>query len=122
MIQRLTIPNWRPTPDNKLSHTHWAVAKRRKDIDKAMVATYAKKADMCPATGRRRVQLEIVLTGRQKETDPYAYSKSCLDALVACGLLVNDTSEFVMWIPPTYERGERGETTIVLTDLEQQHE
>ena len=64
------------------------------------------------------MHLEIVLTSRQKKADPYAYCKSALDALVACGMLIDDTAEFVEWIPPVYSRGKLASTTIVLTDLE----
>jgi hypothetical protein len=114
---RIAIPDWRPTPDNKLSHTHWAKAKKRKDTDREMVAAYALIADAMPATGKRRVQLEISLVGRQQETDPYAYAKSLLDALVKCRMLIDDKAEFVEWVPAVYSRGTRSEAVIVLTDL-----
>ncbi len=115
---RIIIPRWRPWPDNKLAGgIHWAVRKKRKDMDKSMVAVYADMSGTPKATGKRRVQLEIILTGRQKMTDPMAYAKSLLDALVHCGLLIDDTGEWVEWIPPVYTRGDVGVTTIVLEDL-----
>lgn len=119
MIHRIMIPNWRPVPDNQIAGgIHWTKRSRLKKGDKDMVAAYAHLADVPHARGKRRVSLEIVLTGRQQETDPMSYCKSLLDALVACRLLVNDTTEFVEWVPPTYSRGAVGSTTIVLEDLE----
>lgn len=116
---RVVIPDWRPWPDNKLAGgIHWATRKDRKGRDKNMVAAYARIAGTPKATGKRRVQLEIVLSGRQKKTDPMAYAKSLLDSLVHCGLLVDDTTEYVEWIPPVYRRGDETVTTIVLTDIE----
>lgn len=119
MVQIITIPDWRPTPDNKLSHKHWAVAKSFKDTDKEMVGTYAKIADAQPALGKRRVSLEIVLTGRQKKTDPFAYCKSVLDALTHCRMLVDDSSQFMEWGGVTWTRGTKSFTMIVLEDLEE---
>jgi hypothetical protein len=64
------------------------------------------------------VSLEIVLTGRQQRTDPFSYAKSLNDALVRCGMLVDDSSEFVEWGGTVYSRGKEGSTTIVLEELE----
>jgi hypothetical protein len=119
MIYRITIPKWRPTRDNQLSGgSHWAKKNRLKKTDKDFVATYAMRLGIPPATGKRRVSLEITLSGRQKETDPWAYCKSLLDALVACRMLVDDSARFVEFVPATYTRGDDGGTVIVLEDLE----
>jgi len=119
MIHRIRILNWRPWPDNKLSGgTHWAVRRKRKAHDAQVVSIYAWEAGTPHALGPRRVQLEIVLTGRQKQVDPLAYAKSLLDALVKCRLLIDDSPGLVEWVAPTYTRGELASTTIVLTDLE----
>lgn len=118
MTYVVTIPGWRPTPDNKIAGgTHWATRKRLKDADAEMVAAYCTLADVPRATGKRRVQLQVVLVGRQKETDPLAYAKSLLDALVKCGRLVDDTSEYVEWVPPAYKRGAEASCTILLTEV-----
>jgi len=117
VIQRITIPNWRPVRDNQLVGVHWTKRKRLKDGDAEFVATYARQADTAPATGKRRVSLEIVLVGRQQETDPWAYLKSLLDALVKCKLLVDDSSEYVEWGGTTYTRGSEPSTTIILKDI-----
>lgn len=117
MIHRICIPGWRPVPDNELVGANRYAAARRKKQDAAMVATYAILSNAPHAIGRRRVQLEITLKGRQQETDPMAYQKSLLDALVKCRLLIDDTTEFVEWIPPTYDRIGEARTTIVLEDI-----
>ena len=44
--------------------------------------------------------------------------KSCLDALVAVGLLKDDGPEWLELIAPTVERGRVTSTRIELTDLE----
>ena len=116
MIQRITIPNWRPTRDNDLVGVHWTKRKKLKDSDAAFVATYARQAEITPANGKRRVSLEIALTGHQKETDPWAYLKSLMDALVACNLLVDDDDAHVEWGGTIYTRGSEPSTTIVLED------
>ena len=60
-IHRLTIPNWRPARTNELIYRHWARARRRKKADAEMVGGYALAAGLQPATGKRRVSLEITL-------------------------------------------------------------
>lgn len=89
-----------------------------KDTDADMVAVYCRISEVPQATGKRRVQLKIVLVGRQQKTDPLAYAKSLLDALVKCGQLVDDTDEYVEWVPPVYERGTEASCTIVLTEVD----
>lgn len=117
MTWRVTIPNWRPCPDNKLAGgIHWAVRAKRKRQDADMVAVYCW--DRAPkATGKRRVRLEIVLSGRQKQVDPLAYCKSLFDALVKCGMLVDDSIEWVEFGGVTFTRGEKTSTTIILEEL-----
>lgn len=119
MIHRIEIHSWRPYRDNQIAGgIHWAVRNERKNSDKTMVAWHVKAQDVPPALGKRRVSLEITLTGRQKEADPLAYAKSLLDSLVACRMLVDDNSQFVEWVPPVYTKGEELKTVIVLEDLE----
>lgn len=122
MIHKITIPNWRPVRDNQIAGgIHWSKRKKLKDGDAQMVAVYARQADAPHALGKRRVSLEIVLTGRQQETDPLAYCKSLFDALVKCRMLIDDSAQFVVWGGTTYtraSRGVRGSTTIVLEDME----
>ena len=120
MEYRITIKDWRPWPDNKLSGgTHWSVRSKRKKQDELIVSLSARIADTPKATGKRRVHLEIVLSGKQQQTDPLAYAKSTLDALTKCGMLIDDSTEYVEWITPTYRRDDHTQTTIVLTEVQE---
>ena len=113
----ITIPNWRPARDNQLVGANRYAAGQLKRSDAKMVGSYANFANIPKAEGRRRVQLQITLKGAQKQTDPMAYAKSCLDALVKCGLLVDDTDRYVEWVPPSYNRIGEARTVIVLEDI-----
>lgn len=116
MIHRITIDNWRPARDNQLMECHWRMKHKLKKADAEMIGTYAKLYDVPPAQGRRLVSLEIVLSGRQKKTDPHAYNKSLMDALKICKLLVDDSETYMLWGGLTYSNGPP-QTTIVLEDL-----
>ncbi len=118
LTHRLEIAAWRPFTDNQLINCHWRTKHKRKDSDKEFVACYAHLQRIPKATGKRRVSLEIVLVGRQKETDPWAYLKSLNDSLVSCGLLVDDTARYVEFGGTVYSRGKEAMTTIILSDLE----
>lgn len=114
----LTIPNWHPARLNELLNCHWAERNRRKKQDKAMVACYKFLANVPEAEGRRRVSLKLTLGKGQRRPDKDAWWKSTLDALVACGLLVDDSPD---WCEPgavEYARGATKGTVIVLEDLQ----
>lgn len=99
------IDRWHPTPDNKLkAGTHWAVANKLKNWDKAVVKMSCVGADVAPAAGKRRVTLHITLDKRKRGCDPSNYLKSLGDALVACGALKQDSREWVEWAPVQYGR------------------
>ena len=119
ILHRIGIPQWRPYTDNELLNCHWRVKHKRKAADKERVGIYAHVQHIPKAVGKRRVSLEIVLTGRQKQVDPWAYNKSLMDALVQNGLLVDDSSEWVEFGGITYSRGKKGSemTTIVLEEI-----
>lgn len=118
MIHRITIPAWRPARDNELMSRHWRTKHKLKSFDAEIVAVYAKRENIPPALGKRRVSLEITLACRQKKADPLAYAKSLLDALVRCHMLIDDSAQFVVWGGVTYSRGDSPSTAIVLDDLD----
>jgi hypothetical protein len=112
----LRIEGWKPTFDNELVYVHWATARKRKRRDAEAVALAALAAGIPRATGRRRVSLTIRARFRRPPDDP-APLKSTLDALVAAGLLVDDSREWMEFVwPPEFERGGTV-TTIVLEDI-----
>jgi CHAD domain-containing protein len=111
----IEIPDWHPTPLNKLLGVHWATAAKRKKADRKMVWAYSAHI----AKGRkvkRSVEVTITLAPKQRACDPDSYQKSLGDALVHCCALVNDSHVWVEWLPVKFERGERKATRIVLRD------
>ena len=112
----IQIPRWRPTSLNSLMNSHWAKAARMKKADKSMVAIYC--SGMPKAKGKRRVTFNILLGKGQRRTDPDACLKSGLDALVACGMLVDDSDKYCEIMPVTQFRkpGWYG-TLIALEDI-----
>jgi len=113
------IPNWRPKRLNELLSVHHMRQGRLKKADARMLQAYFAKFQTPKATGKRLVELHIILTGQQKQADPDAYWKSLLDGLVKCGQLVDDKPAFCSYAMPTYERGtkEQAGTRITLTDI-----
>jgi hypothetical protein len=113
----LTIPNFHPTPLNDLIGTHRMKAHPLKAADARRLGDEAELARVPRAAGRRRVWLRIILAKGQKGCDGDAYWKSCLDALVLCGRLRNDSRQWCeIGGPVEFERGKRA-TQIVLEDL-----
>jgi hypothetical protein len=96
-VYRIVIPNWHPRRLNEYRGRHWSAEHRAKNEAEAMVRAYGLLAAhpwaerVPPATGRRRVALTIVLSPRQRPADRDAYDKVVLDALVRCGLLLDDS-------------------------------
>ncbi len=113
---RLFVPGFRFTSLNAMMGQHWAKVAKMKKADRQWVGTYAMLRDIPKALGKRRVSLEVVITGRQQETDPDSLWKSALDSLVHTRLLVDDSPRYCELGTVTYRRnGELG-TTIVLAD------
>ena len=116
MTYRITIPDFRFTPLNQLGW-HWGKRSRLKKQDRDFVWAYSLLLGIPQATTKRRVSLEITITGRQQETDPDALWKSCLDALVKNSRLMDDSAKWCELGTVTYTRGEKTETVIVLEDI-----
>jgi hypothetical protein len=114
---RLVIPAWTPARLNQWDGRHWSMRARLKTFDRNMVATYALKAGLPSATGKRRVIVTITLAKGERACDPDAHTKSLSDALVHCGLLRDDSRQWVEWMPFRFERGSERATTIDLEDL-----
>ncbi len=112
---RIEILLWKPCALNKLLYArNWAIREKLKKADAKVVADCASLHQTPPCTGKRRVSLEIVLQGRQQEADIDAYLKTVLDALVNCGMLIDDKAKFVEWGGVKYTRGpaQWGQTTV----------
>lgn len=113
----LRIERWQPATVNSWDGRHWRVRAKLKAIDREMVGVYARQQDIPRATTKRRVQFTLILGPRMSGIDVDAPLKSGLDALVACGLLVDDSKEWAEVPPVQYERGPEMATVIELEDI-----
>lgn len=111
------IPNWRPHSTNQLTGVHWATKHRRKKRDREVVAIAAIQSGVPRATGKRSVKLLVTLGKGKKGLDADNYWKSCLDALVECGQLLDDRKETAELLGVEFERGEGDAVTVILEDL-----
>jgi len=113
----IQIPKWRPATLNSLITVHWSTANQLKRSDKGMVAHYCK--DIPKATGKRLLEVNILMGKKQRKCDPDAFHKSLCDALVACGMLVDDSDKYVTLAPVTQGRPKINwyGTIITLTDI-----
>ena len=114
-VHRITIPRWHPATVNQLLRSVKGRI-RLKKTDRELIGWYARCARITRATGRRRVSLEITLGPRQRASDPDAYWKSLLDALVQAGLLIDDTRQHVELGSVEFNRGPEHQTVILLED------
>lgn len=116
-IQTMDIYGWHPAKLNDLMG-HWARAAKLKKADREKIAVAAVTQGIAPATGKRKVHLKIVLKPSQRGGDVDAYWKSTLDALVAVGLLKDDSRQWCELAPAEFERSSIEKTVITLTDIE----
>lgn len=87
-IHTFIVPGWTPPRANEWVGRHWAVKNRFKEHSAALIAHYAR--DVPKALLPRKVGLVVTLAKGQKTPDEDAYDKLLLDALVQCGLLIDD--------------------------------
>lgn len=110
----IAIPDWHPTPVNKLLK-HWAIAAKLKKSDRQMIWAYS--TGIPKAIGKRSLEVEIILGKGQRACDPDAYFKSLNDALVHAGMLVDDNRQNVDLKPVIFTRSTRKSTIITLRDM-----
>ncbi len=109
------IPDWAPTPVNKLYDHHWASRRKHKKSDAEIVAYYARNVPK--ASQKRAVSLHVVFPPGKRMPDVDAYAKSLLDSLVHCKLLVNDSSAWCVLNPVAYSRGQVAVSFITVEDV-----
>lgn len=116
MLCTLMVPGWMPVPLNQLlgsKHKRSRLKGQDRDVLGRAFLLYGK-----PLAGlKRRVSLHVVLPKGRRAPDPDALWKSCLDALVYCGALVNDSSRWCTPERPTFSRGEALCSFITLEDV-----
>lgn len=115
--QQLTFTGWQPCKLNTLINLHWAERGRRKVADYQVVATTAFQQGLTRANGKRRVSLIIRHRKGVKPVDPDSYWKVIADALVKCGLLKDDSGEWMESGSVSYEVAKEKGLVVVLEDL-----
>jgi Holliday junction resolvase RusA-like endonuclease len=85
----LAIDGWLPERINVLLRRHWAKRNRILKADAVQLKIEADNQNIPMATGKRRVTL--TLFHNRMASDPDARLKGLLDALVKCGLLIDDS-------------------------------
>ncbi len=138
----LEIPDWRPMLANELLRHHPRARGRLKAKNAEAVALAATRAGIplvswprdtiaearklgidwtrlpdAPKPRRRRVVIEI--SGRtygKRPPDRDGPLKCALDALVHCGLLVDDDERWCAWEVPIFEQGPK-RTVFLLEDI-----
>jgi Holliday junction resolvase RusA-like endonuclease len=111
---KITIPDYRPPSLNQYIGKHWSIGHKMKKQCKELVLAYSRHIPA--ATGRRSVQMHVVLGKGMRQHDADNTQKLILDALVHAGMLVDDSPKWVEFLGVTYERGVH-QTIISLEDL-----
>ena len=91
----LWIPDWRPCTLNQMLGGSLRNRIRLKKSDMEIIAGYFMKSGIPKAIGKRRIDVSMALSARQRVSDPDARWKSLLDGLVKCGGLVDDSAMLV---------------------------
>lgn len=94
MIHILAIPNYHPPRLNQVRGRHWFREHAAKRDLAALLKFEAHNQHVPPATGKRRVRLQItgwIRGGKLPDLD--AYDKLLLDALVRARLLQDDDGQ-----------------------------
>lgn len=118
MIHCMRIDGFLPAPLNKLVG-NWQRASRLKAHDRDVIGRAFMVYGIPKATGKRRVDLLLIMGKGQRACDPDAHTKSTFDALVACGALFDDTKNYVQLGDVKFARWDDAEpcTVITLQDL-----
>jgi hypothetical protein len=114
----IVIPDWHPTPLNKLrTGRGYRKAARLKRQDANRIGFYFRVSGVPKASTKRLVSLRFVYEKGKRRHDEDAFLKTALDALVKCGALVNDSPNWLDFVKPVHEHGESKQTIITLEDL-----
>lgn len=112
----VTLPR-HVTRVNELIKRDWRHGWRLGKKDKKMVAEECFAARVKDATGKRRVELHVILGPRQR-ADPDCFWKVLLDSLKACRAIRDDDRTWCEITPPTFERGPRAGIVVTITEVE----
>jgi hypothetical protein len=112
----VTIPGWTPVSVNRLigCSRFKAADLKRKDADR--VAGEVLVAGVPRATGKRLVAVRYQVPNLSRAQDPDNGSKSLRDALVACGMILDDSASAAVFVEPVVEKGKKA-TVIRIEDV-----
>jgi len=113
----LFIPGWHPVNINRLLGYHFGKVKKLKDKDKVALAASFLVSGIPKAKGKRLVGMTLYFPGKSGRGDPDNYNKSARDAMVACGLVVDDSDRWARFTEPVIEEGKRA-TLITIEEID----
>lgn len=118
----LTLPML-PMSMNQRERVSYWTRKRELDQTASAIQYLALEAKITPATGRREVTVTIHKSLRSRRADDPANrdsrAKAPLDALVRCGLLIDDSDEWLSWLGVVEgEKRKQVETVITIRELD----
>jgi Holliday junction resolvase RusA-like endonuclease len=113
-VWTITIPCHTARLNELLRSVKGRIRLKRRDRDLVLVA--CRNVSLPPATGKRRVSLQVTLGMGQRRADPDAWWKSLLDALRHAHAIVDDGPRWCELGPVEYTRGRAG-MVITLEDL-----
>lgn len=116
-VHNLAVEGWTPPSVNRLWKQHWSVGHRLKKDAAARVFCAAVTGSVGAAYGKRRVGVTVTVAGRGGMPDPDNVLKVLLDALVANGLLVDDSARWCEIGEVAVVRGAAKRTDVVLQDI-----
>ena len=109
------VANWCPASDNVRARglKAWMRAKKRdRQVIRDWLVDYGR---IPPATGPRR--LRVLIEKKGPLPDPSNLNKSLRDALVSCGLLIDDDAARLEGSEPKVARAKDTSTLILLEDI-----
>ncbi len=117
VTHRLTLPVLPPLA-NAFTGKRWPILHRLKFQFEQHVALAMREQRTPKATGLRRVALRAILGKGRKRPDKDAYDKICLDVLVRCGLLLDDSERgLVGRMEVEFERAPQDGSVILLEEM-----
>lgn len=123
-VQSLWLERWLPRSLNKMLGHHMQRHKLKAQ-DRVIVGLACNISGITRASGRRRVDMVVVLPPKTRRIDKDNARKSLFDALTACGAILGDSPNLLAEGFVSFARAEQlaGEqpvwgTMVVLTDME----
>lgn len=113
----VTISGWHPPKLNELMSGHWAKAARLKKACTAKIRRAMNDAGVPVATGKRRIAIEVYVSGPGRRPDPDSFLKATLDALKHAGTIIDDDARRCEWSMPVVVPGPK-RTVITIEDID----